>query len=550
MRNPVILLLYFAAIAHADYAAGLRSYQAKDYVNAFSEWLPLAAQGDARSQNAIGSLFASGRGVTQDYSEAMRWYQKAADQGYAPAETAIGSLFLSGRGVTRDYAVAVVWFQKAADQGFVRAQNYMGYRYLRGEGVAQDYVKAETWFELSGPGTDQQDADARVEVRRHLTPTQIADASRAAQEWRANRATSGAAPPVRSAPPPTPSTLLIRPPEPPRAPQSLRPAEPITSTRQVTLTTAEIAKRVARSVVVIHGKTDAGDVLGSGFFVSKDGKIITNLHVIRDMKTANVQLSSGEMFDSPTVLATNELLDLAIIQVAGFDLPVLDLGDSDSVAVGEPLVIVGSPRGLEGSVTAGILSSVRDTGEGFTVLQTDAAVNPGNSGGPLLNNRGQAIGVVSFKLLSSEGLNFAIPVNYVRGLLSTLHGPVTLDQMRSGLTTTKPVQDDGGPTLRETLDWLKEKIPLGAVAWVQSDTNGATNGNVTRQSQAWSVSTCTIAVGSVDVVTMHFPPLPPSDFVVTERNTLPLRRRDQRARCQNGESATAVQIYQRGQNRL
>jgi serine protease Do len=68
-------------------------------------------------------------------------------------------------------------------------------------------------------------------------------------------------------------------------------------------------------------------------------------------------------------------------------------------------------RGLEGTVTAGILSSVRDTGDGFKVLQTDAAVNPENSGGPLVNTKGQAIGVVSFKLLSAEGLNFAIPIN-------------------------------------------------------------------------------------------------------------------------------------------
>src|ERR1035441_2591249 len=89
---------------------------------------------------------------------------------------------------------------------------------------------------------------------------------------------------------------------------------------QVPLTTAQVAKRVSPSVVVIHGKTDSGDVLGSGFIVSKDGRIVTNLHVIRGMKTASVQLANGEIFDSVSVLATDERRDLALVKVAGFDL--------------------------------------------------------------------------------------------------------------------------------------------------------------------------------------------------------------------------------------
>ena len=151
---------------------------------------------------------------------------------------------------------------------------------------------------------------------------------------------------------------------------------PYVASGQVPLTTPQIANRVSPSVVVIDGKTDTGDVLGSGFIISKDGKIVTNLHVIRDMNTASVQTATGEIFDSISVLATDEHLDLAIVQVAGLNLPVAELGNSDTLTIGEPVVIVGSPRGLEGTVTAGILSSVRDLGEGFKVLQTDAAVNP------------------------------------------------------------------------------------------------------------------------------------------------------------------------------
>ena len=95
---------------------------------------------------------------------------------------------------------------------------------------------------------------------------------------------------------------------------------------------------------------------------------------------------------------------------------------------------------------------MRDSGEGFKVLQTDAAVNPGNSGGPLLNKKGQAIGVVSFKLRSSENLNFAVPINYVRGLLTTLHEPMPLEQVRTqfGATST-PAQKTSTSSQSEIL---------------------------------------------------------------------------------------------------
>jgi len=268
---------------------------------------------------------------------------------------------------------------------------------------------------------------------------------------------------------------------------------------QVALTTAQIVKRVSPSVVVIQGRTSSGDVLGSGFIVSKDGKIVTNLHVIRDMKTASVQLSSGEIFDSLSVLGTDERRDLAVVRIAGFNLPTLELGNSDALTVGEPLVIVGSPRGLEGTVTAGILSSIRDSGEGYKVLQTDAAVNPGNSGGPLLNNKGQAVGVISFKLRSSEGLNFAIPINYVRGLLDNLHQPRTLEQMQENQTT--------GLTLTETLGWLKQNIPLGKIDYTYDyQENGYHVVNtIHKQAKAWSFESCTVTFGEDEAVDSHTP---------------------------------------------
>jgi hypothetical protein len=289
---------------------------------------------------------------------------------------------------------------------------------------------------------------------------------------------------------------------------------------------------VSPSVVVIEGKTDSGDdVLGSGFIISKDGKIVTNLHVIKDMKTATVHVPSrplgggwtvnGEVVDSVFVLATDEPRDLAIIKVVGVELPILELGNSDALIVGEPLVVVGSPRGLEGTVTAGILSSVRDSGEGFKVLQTDAAVNPGNSGGPLVNSKGQAIGVVSYKLRSAEGLNFAIPINYVRGLLNNLHEPMTLEQMRrkSALGTTSAGQRGSGPSLMETLDWLKAKIPLGTTHFVETDHDSIQSYNM--QSTVWSLDSCTVTVGLVVNYMTQVKPVILNN-VITTQYTIPL----------------------------
>ena len=306
---------------------------------------------------------------------------------------------------------------------------------------------------------------------------------------------------------------------------------------QISLTTAQIAKRVSPSVVVIQGKTDSGEVLGSGFIVSKDGNIVTNLHVIRDMKTASVHLANGRTLDSVFVLATDERRDLSIIHISGFDpqkhdgdifdlildqIPqrsqVLDLGNSDSVSVGEPVVVLGSPQGLEGTVTAGILSSVRDSGEGFKVLQTDAAVNPGNSGGPLVNNRGQAIGVVSFKLRSAEGLNFAIPINYVRGLLSRLHDPMTLDQMRRILgATSMPNHSTSEPSLKETLEWLKDRILLANVHYGDSVKG---QWDVTLKVVPVSFASCTVVFDQIKTQVNH----QPKDLVLvtTTRYTLPL----------------------------
>jgi S1-C subfamily serine protease len=203
-----------------------------------------------------------------------------------------------------------------------------------------------------------------------------------------------------------------------------------------------IVAKVSPAVVLIKGESSAGTTLGSGLIVSRDGKIATNLHVMRDLKTAGAQLASGEIFDVVSVLAFDDRKDLAIIKIAGFDLPTVELGNSNDIRIGERVVAIGSPLGLQGTVTTGVVSAVRDDpfGSGAKVIQTDASINPGNSGGPLLNDRGQAIGVVRFSVKQGgqgEGLNFAMPINYVRGMLDNLQKPMSLDELRANLLSVK-----------------------------------------------------------------------------------------------------------------
>ncbi len=224
---------------------------------------------------------------------------------------------------------------------------------------------------------------------------------------------------------------------------------------------AEITKKVAPAVVLIKGTTDTGEGLGTGFVISSDGKIATNLHVVESLRHAGVELASGEKFDSFSVLAFDARKDIAIIKIPGFDLPTVPLGNSNEVQVGEPVLVVGSPLGLQGSVTTGVISSIRDDpfGGGLRVLQTDAASNPGNSGGPLVNRQSEVIGIITFKIRAGENINFAIPINYLRGLMDSPPSAMTLDDLRSKLSGTSDVfRSDVFPTRWKSLTSGTTKI--------------------------------------------------------------------------------------------
>lgn len=167
---------------------------------------------------------------------------------------------------------------------------------------------------------------------------------------------------------------------------------------------------------------------GSGVIISEDGYILTNNHIVNTSSTSSyyqvsqankvtVKLYNDDTIYDATIVGTDETTDLAVIKIEKTGLPAAELGNSDSIKVGEFSMAIGNPLGMESTVTAGIISAVNRTitseNRNYTVIQTDAAINSGNSGGALVNSKGQVIGINTLKLSGTgiEGIGFAIPIN-------------------------------------------------------------------------------------------------------------------------------------------
>ncbi len=170
--------------------------------------------------------------------------------------------------------------------------------------------------------------------------------------------------------------------------------------------------------------------LGSGFIIDKDGYIITNNHVIEGASEIRVRLSTEKEFDAE-IIGRDSKTDLALIKIKSWnDLPVVELGDSDKVEIGEWVMAIGNPFGLSHTVTVGIVSAkgrVIGSGPYDDFIQTDASINPGNSGGPLFNINGEVVGINTAIVASGQGIGFAIPINVAREIIPQLkkQGKVT-----------------------------------------------------------------------------------------------------------------------------
>lgn len=243
------------------------------------------------------------------------------------------------------------------------------------------------------------------------------------------------------------------------------PAEPATDTGSAPGSVESVAAQVLPSVVKIDVASESGSGAGSGIILTSDGVILTNNHVVEvaaDGGELAVSFNDGSTAQAE-IMGTDPLTDLAVIRADGVSgLTPAQLGVSESVQVGQEVIAVGSPFGLESTVTGGIVSaldrpvSAGESGDGATVfpaIQTDAAINPGNSGGALVNTRGEVIGINTAirsatrigGQAGSIGLGFAIPIDEARPIAQQLRAGDPATHARLGVLVGTPSNEDGLP---------------------------------------------------------------------------------------------------------
>jgi S1-C subfamily serine protease len=188
--------------------------------------------------------------------------------------------------------------------------------------------------------------------------------------------------------------------------------------------TRQVVRQVSPSVVLVAVFDAAGQplALGSGFVVT-DSSVVTNRHVIAGGTRASVKVvGDSTTLQVTMLLAADSTHDLVLLEVRGLHARLLRIADSHSVEVGQRVLAIGNPRGLEGSVSEGIVSGIRSTGRD-TLLQITAPISPGSSGGPVVNDRGELVGVAVGAIVDGQNLNFAVPSNYVARLLASRFVP-------------------------------------------------------------------------------------------------------------------------------
>jgi S1-C subfamily serine protease len=228
---------------------------------------------------------------------------------------------------------------------------------------------------------------------------------------------------------------------------------------------------------------------GSGFIIDKEGHVLTNYHVVADARQVEVTLHNRKTYKA-TIVGTDRSHDLAVVQIKAPDLTPMVLGDSRNLQVGQKVYAIGNPFGLAGTLTRGIVSSIRSVQEpdGMTIdeaIQTDASINPGNSGGPLLNLHGEVIGIntmIASNVGQSAGIGFAIPINTAKAVLNDL---VTLGRVRRPALGVRTIPID--PELADELNLasdhgllIVQAVPGGAAdnAGLHGGTERAYLGNM------------------------------------------------------------------------
>jgi S1-C subfamily serine protease len=313
-----------------------------------------ATQGHEWAQLALGFLYLRGKGAPKSASKSAEWYQKAATQGNAMAQYELGVMYDHGEGVPKDAYKAFEWYQKSAAQGFSNAQGNLAVMYSLGRPILKDRVLGYAWFNLSATGGSTKSTEARQHFEKALSREELAEAQRLSSNWKKGQ-------------------LFVR------------EGKPTTAS-----TTAASGSPIKQGT-------------GTAFLVSKNGQAITNHHVIDGCREVRAEGRDGVV----KIITSDIVNDLALLHISGeVNATATITADPAKLRQGEDIVVFGFPLNSVlssgGNLTPGVVSALTGLGNNTSQIQITAPIQPGSSGSPVLNKKGEVVGVVSMKLSDSK----------------------------------------------------------------------------------------------------------------------------------------------------
>jgi uncharacterized protein len=392
----------------------------KDAVKAVEWYQKAAEQGYANAQFNLGKMYQTGEGVQTDLAKAVEWYEKAAAQGNADAQGHLGGFYYAGYGVQKDAAKAFEWTKKAAEQGGDGVQYNLGVMYQDGHGVPKDSAKAVEWYQKSA-AQGNADAQINLSVAYNMGEGVLADQV-LSYAW-ANLATvSGkkkyTATLFRDLFPTSSMTKV-----------ELAEAQRLSSNWKKGEILARDGSPHSGASSVTTGKLSKTGT-GTIFLVSKSGHAITNQHVASNCTELRIQGREG----LAKLITDDTVNDLALLQVQGSVTDTSPLSaEPANLRQGEDIVVFGFPLNSVlssgGNLTPGVVSALTGLGNNTNQIQITAPVQPGSSGSPVLNKKGEIVGVVSKKLDDvamakatgqlGQNVNFAVSGQTLKTFLDT-----------------------------------------------------------------------------------------------------------------------------------
>jgi len=380
----------------------------QDYQKFFYWTKKAVQQGHAGAQFNLGLMYFQGKEVPQDYKKAVYWYEKSAEQGDTGAQHNLAHMYYTGEGVPQDYKRAFHWFKRAAEQGLARSQLKLGVMYYKGRGVPQNYVHSYAWFNLAAAQGDKTAISNRDIVSRAMPPYQIAQAQKLSAQlhYRINH----------------PSDTL--------KPETVKRKESESSkTHHVDEPKQKHSKRKKPD----SSKTRKPEIkgFGTGFIISEDGYVLTCYHVIN--KAGSIKVIVGDASYVAKLVRNDKINDLALLKISG-KFSALAFSSKRTVKMGQEIFTIGYPnpvlQGVNAKLTKGTVNSVTGFMDDVRLYQISAPVQPGNSGGPLLDINGNVMGIVvavldtktAFEVSGSlpQNVNYAVKSICALALLDTL----------------------------------------------------------------------------------------------------------------------------------